>query len=164
MLEIYHRSQGGPDNWGSVKQVSGTDVGDFLGYSVDILADGRVAAGAPFVTSTGGYEDGAVLLFAKDEGGPGNWGEVGRLLTPTPDVGDSSEMGTTVKLSPDGNYVAATAINANTPSLIDAGRAHIFANPFSATTPTHVFSPAGVWTLWCSDCLQRPGHDRWRAQ
>ena len=69
---ILRRDEGGTDNWGQIKKItgSGIDDSDKFGVSVSISGD-HIAVGAQSANGKG-----AVFLFHKDEGGIENWGEV----------------------------------------------------------------------------------------
>ena len=75
---IFHRDQGGSDNWGEVKKLTetGAEALDNFGWSVAVSGDhvivGEEAGGAPDKT-------GEVSIFRRDLGGTDNWGEVKRL-------------------------------------------------------------------------------------
>jgi hypothetical protein len=81
---VYHKDEGGTDNWGQVKKLigpnsnNGRQAGDFFGTSVAIEND-IIAIGANLqdYDSRGNAEvkdAGAVYIFYKDEGGTNNWG------------------------------------------------------------------------------------------
>lgn len=80
---IFYRNLGGADNWGVVKTLPSTSpaAGDAYGTAVDLHA-GRAAVGAPGA----GSQRGAVYLYAVNQGGTDNWGQV-RAIT-TGQVGD----------------------------------------------------------------------------
>jgi len=76
---VFGRDIGGTDNWGQIKKLAASDAhdADMFGYSVAI--DGtNVVVGAGWAAA-GGTERGQGYVFAKDEGGADNWGEVQRL-------------------------------------------------------------------------------------
>ena len=78
-VHVLGRDQGGPGNWGEVKKLTASDAhdNDMFGYSVAI--DGvYILAGAGWARG-GGTERGQAYLFARDEGGTDNWGEVQSL-------------------------------------------------------------------------------------
>ncbi len=78
---IFERDQGGASNWGEVTKIIADDglFNDSFGVSVAIQADmlmvGAHRNDAPF------GEGGSVYLYARDEGGPDNWGQVRNLVT-----------------------------------------------------------------------------------
>jgi hypothetical protein len=76
---VFGRDIGGTDNWGQIKKLAASDArdADMFGYSVAI--DGtNIVVGAGWAAA-GGTERGQGYIFAKDEGGADNWGEVQRL-------------------------------------------------------------------------------------
>jgi hypothetical protein len=70
---IFARNQGGPNNWGQVKMLTGSE-GGISGKAVAVNGD-LVVAGADGLNSA----QGAAYLFARNQGGPDNWGEVKKL-------------------------------------------------------------------------------------
>jgi len=106
-LYIFHRNQGGVENWGLFKSLSNTlDVNDYY--------FGSVAAfdGDTLVVGSYGYDDfhGAILIFERDWGGPNNWGLVkatdGRTLSGDPAFYGS--LGKSVAISGDTIVAGAT--------------------------------------------------------
>ncbi|MFC1836305.1 FG-GAP repeat protein, partial [Thermodesulfobacteriota bacterium] len=75
---IFYRNEGGTDNWGEVKKITASDPAayDFFGCSVAISGDG-VIVGA-WYDHNGGYK-GSAYIFARNEGGTDNWGEVTKI-------------------------------------------------------------------------------------
>ena len=76
---VYQRD-GGSGRWNEVKKLVAFEGENFdfdwFGRSVAITGD-TVFVGAPFDHVLGGA--GAVYVFERDQGGPGNWGEVKKL-------------------------------------------------------------------------------------
>ncbi len=97
---LFHRNEGGSNNWGLVKKfVAGdADASDFFGYSVSISDDGtRVVVGAPGDDEGAMPDAGAAYLFDVDEGGAGNWGQVVKLMAGDPEI--LEEFGHSVSIS-----------------------------------------------------------------
>ncbi len=92
---IFERNQGGTDNWGLTKKITGSDgeSGDGFGYSVDIDAD-RVVVGA-YKEDSQGTDAGAAYLFERGQGGANNWGQLKKLISPAWDP-QGDEFGTSV--------------------------------------------------------------------
>jgi hypothetical protein len=69
--------------WGFVKKLQGSDTvaGDQFGYSVS-LAGSILWVGAPYATISGKAAQGAAYIFAKDQDGLGQWGQVKKLVAP----------------------------------------------------------------------------------
>lgn len=70
---IFYRNQGGTDNWGEVKKLTGKSSSEF-GASVSINGD-LVLVGAPR-DEDNGFNSGSAYIFYRNHGGPNNWGEV----------------------------------------------------------------------------------------
>lgn len=86
---VHERDAGGIDNWGQVGKlhaaIPGTD--DWFGYPVRLVGD-RAAVGA-----SNADPGGAAYLFERDAGGPGNWGEVKKLVASDAAFGDAFGVG-----------------------------------------------------------------------
>lgn len=74
---LFGRDQDGVGRWGLIKKLQGSDTlaGDQFGYSVSLDGD-MLWVGAPYSTISGNTAQGAAYIFAKDEGGLGQWGQV----------------------------------------------------------------------------------------
>lgn len=89
---IFERDLGGANNWGEVKKLSASDAGnnDRFGTTATIQGD-TIIVGAPFERGGPGdpyFVAGAAYVFERDQGGPGNWGEVKKLVASDPGEGD----------------------------------------------------------------------------
>ncbi|MBI4318624.1 MAG: FG-GAP repeat protein, partial [Chloroflexi bacterium] len=73
---VFARNQGGADNWGQAKKLTASDgaINDSFGVSVAIDRD-TIVVGA-FGKSIG---LGAAYVFARNQGGPDNWGQAKKL-------------------------------------------------------------------------------------
>ncbi|MFH2092991.1 MAG: choice-of-anchor Q domain-containing protein [Pseudomonadota bacterium] len=88
---IFEKNQGGSNNWGQVKKILSEDgvAYDDFGYSValsgDILCAGAIGEEDEnaFVSNSG-----AVYVYYRNKSGANNWGQVKKLMPPTPDTGD----------------------------------------------------------------------------
>ncbi len=102
---VFARDQGGPDNWGQVKKLTASDAqdNDLLGWSVAISGDTAVVAAV--YDDGAGSDRGAAYVFERDQGGPGNWGEVKKLTAS--DAQDNDQFGRSVALSGDTAIVGA---------------------------------------------------------
>lgn len=69
---LYARDQGGSENWGQIKKITGESAGDQLGYDVAISGS-TMAIGAPYDDDAGG-DTGTVYIHYENQGGAGNWG------------------------------------------------------------------------------------------
>jgi hypothetical protein len=119
---IFARDQGGADNWGQVQKLSAVDAeaGDEFGYNVSISA-GLAVVGAPY-EDDGGSSSGSAYIFAQDQGGADNWGQVQKLSADDAGIGD--EFGYTVSIS--GDLVVVGAPNDDDGGG-NSGSAYIFA-------------------------------------
>jgi hypothetical protein len=107
---VWARDAGG--SWQLAKKLLASDgaAGDFFGYAVEVDGDG-VLVGAPRKSTTAGT--GAVYVFARDQGGAGNWGEVARLDPAAGGVG--ATFGYAIDASGDRLLVGAPFDNQNLP-------------------------------------------------
>lgn len=119
---ILQRDQGGPGNWGEVTRVHapGAPEGAYFGWSVALEGD-LLAVGAIFAPGTG-TNSGAVYLFKRDLGGPGNWGFSAEVVGTN--TADSDWFGSSVALS--GHQLVVGARAGDCPGLTDTGIAYLF--------------------------------------
>ncbi len=105
---VFARDEGGSDNWGEVKELVASDAasGDQFGFSVAIDGD-TVVVGA-FGNSDAGHHSGSAYVFARNQGGSDNWGEVKKLTAGDAAFGD--QFGYSVAVSGDVVVVGATAV------------------------------------------------------
>jgi hypothetical protein len=76
---LYMRDNGGPDNWGVLKTVTGTDTLLSDRFGMTLAASGKcITVGAPEHAGASG----AGYVFCEDQGGSSNWGQAAKL-TPT---------------------------------------------------------------------------------
>jgi ribonuclease BN (tRNA processing enzyme) len=99
---VFVRNQGGADNWGQVKKLTASDgvANDYFGWSVALSGD-TIVVGA---YGDDGYR-GAVYVFARNQGGANNWGQVKKLVAADWAVWDC--FGMSVALSGDAMVVGA---------------------------------------------------------
>lgn len=126
---IFERDYGGPNNWGQVKKLAGSDVGEGYRFGLSVSISGNTivvgATGAPAVPGSPSPIGGAVYIFERDMGGPGNWGEAGRLVAS--DSQDADYFGGSVAIDADTIVVGAELVDLGSPSSqVDAGAAYIF--------------------------------------
>ncbi len=136
---VFYKDQGGRDNWGFVKKLSGQGtngrgISDMFGWSVSISGDIIVigALGQDYDTSGSNYEinTGAAYVFHKNQGGADNWGFVKKLTG----VGTNGrvftdQFGRSVSVS--GNIIVVGAAGqdfneSGADSVSDAGAAYVF--------------------------------------
>jgi uncharacterized repeat protein (TIGR01451 family) len=115
---IHYRAAGGPGNWGFVKKIVPADntSGDYFGRSVGLSGDTAIAGA--FGDDDGASSTGSAYIFARDEGGADQWGQVEKLHAS--DATASAYFGWAVDLSQDTAIVSARRENSYT------GSAYIF--------------------------------------
>ncbi len=134
---VFERNQGGADNWGQVQILRASDAQayDNFGYSVAISGD-TVVVGA--FQEDGGPGDplqgaGAAYIFARNQGGADNWGQVQILRASDAQAEDS--FGHSVAISGDTVVVGAVGEDGGPGGpLTYAGAAYVF-NPTLLSVP-----------------------------
>ncbi|MCI0535301.1 MAG: putative Ig domain-containing protein, partial [Verrucomicrobiales bacterium] len=118
---IFSRHQGGPDNWGLVKEISAPDgvAGDQFGFSAGVSGD-TIVVGAP-KDNDAGKSSGSAYIFQRDVGGPENWGFVKKLQPASTQSGD--DFGFAVTMS--GDTIAVGAHLHDTPNS-NGGAIYVF--------------------------------------
>ncbi len=125
---IFERDQGGPGNWGEVTvlyEEHPTDPfgANMFGESVAISGDTIAVGDAQAQELPGGSSIGAVFVFGRDQGGPGNWGLVKLVQQLDPEAGDDFGGSDTVRVLGDRLLVGARQDNDNGTA---SGSAYIF--------------------------------------
>ena len=118
---IFHKDQGGADNWGEVKKItaSDADASDQFGYAVSI--SGNYAIVSATYNQDNGYGTGSAYIFYKDQGGADNWGEVKKITASDATLDDN--FGFSVSIS--GSYaIVGARYNDDGGSM--SGSAYIF--------------------------------------
>lgn len=108
---------------------SGQNAGDQFGYSVD-LDDAIAVVGARFSDSAAGNQTGSVHVFARDEGGPDEWGERGVIEASDAAAGD--RFGTSVAIKVNRIVVGAPF---NDDRGEDAGKVYVYDTSLNAMKP-----------------------------
>jgi hypothetical protein len=118
---LFARNEGGADNWGQVKKLTASDAadGDYFGRAVAISGD-TLVVGAHGKDGTGS-DRGAAYVFARNQGGMDNWGQV-RKLTAS-DAADEDYFGYSVAINVDTAVVGAHSENG---AGSDRGAAYVF--------------------------------------
>ncbi len=100
---VFERDQGGADNWGLVATLSPTAEPDaeWFGYSAAISGD--VVAVGTHLNDAGG----SVHVYARDQGGSDNWGEVVKITHPDNIFSSKGGFGASLALSGDTLIVGA---------------------------------------------------------
>ena len=137
---VFQRDEGGTGNWGEVKKLTASDAqaGDWFGYGV--AASGDTAAVGAYNEDGGGDNNGAAYVFQRDEGGPGNWGEMKKLTASDAQVDD--QFGFSVAVSGGTAVVGARGEDVGGNA---AGAAYVFQEPPPTPTPTD--TPTPTYTL-----------------
>jgi len=125
---VFAKDQGGVNNWGQVKKITASDIAgaDIFGFSVSISGD-TVIVGARG-DDDAGSESGSAYIFAKDQGGVNNWGQVKKIIASDDEAGD--RFGTSVSIS--GNTAIVGALgddDACLPTIninCNSGSAYVF--------------------------------------
>ncbi|MEW6210211.1 MAG: HYR domain-containing protein [Acidobacteriota bacterium] len=133
---IFERNQGGANNWGEVRKILASDrqANDEFGESVSI--SGNTAIVGAKDEDTGGGSAGAAYLFARNQGGADNWGQV-RKIQASDREGDD-QFGFSVSISGDTAIVGAPFEDTGAE---DAGAAYLFTincPPMISTLPVSV--------------------------
>lgn len=121
---VFHRNEGGPDNWGLVARLTSPDVanGGLFGLSVsvkgDVIVVGETGSSPPDVLASGA---GRAFLFHRNEGGLDAWGLVRELENPSPEV--NGQFGAAVALGYDGAMVGEPMADL---ASTNRGQAHLF--------------------------------------
>ena len=107
-------------NLNEIKKLTASDAqaGDNFGLSVAVSGDTAVV-GAPREDAGGIHQAGAAYVFDRDQGGPGNWGEVKKLLAA--DATAFDQLGLSVAVSGDTAIVGEIFGGSDR-----AGAAHVF--------------------------------------
>lgn len=120
---VFHRNEGGPDQWGLVARLTSPDLafGGLFGVSVSVKGDnlvvGENGSSAPGLISGAGR----AFLFHRNEGGLNAWGLVRELENSSPEL--NGQFGTAVALGHDGAVVGEPFADYGS---TDRGRAHLF--------------------------------------
>ncbi len=125
---VFERNEGGADNWGETKKLvsSDTQKDDRFGISVavsgDTLVVGAFFEAGPFAPLS---NTGAAYVFDRNNGGPGNWGEVKKLTAS--DTQQYDRFGVDVALSGD-TAIIGSYLESGGPGnpLFQSGAAYIY--------------------------------------
>lgn len=117
---VFGRNSGGPDSWGLVTPLAPSVPSNYGKFGTSIAVDGDlIVVGAP---DTHSVNEGSVYVFARNQGGPGAWGEVARV---TASDGDPLDVfGTSVALS--GGTLVVGAPYDDTVNGMNTGSVYVF--------------------------------------
>jgi len=121
---VFARNQGGADQWGLVKKLLAGDgtAGDWFGDAVAI-SGGVIVVGADYTDIGGRADQGAAYVFARNQGGANQWGQIRKLT-----AGDGAAyhyFGGAVALS--GDTAVVGAWGADVSGTLGQGAAYVFA-------------------------------------
>ena len=139
---VLHRDQGGPDNWGVVKELTPSTGGSANGFGASAAISGEtIAVGAPLETVglPSQFDGGAVYIYKKDQGGTNNWGEVQRIVTGNGEDQAGNRFGTDVALGLSGLLVG---IPQSTTGATGAGIAQIWEETSNAWAHQYTLVPS----------------------
>ncbi|QDG52045.1 tandem-95 repeat protein [Persicimonas caeni] len=120
-VHLFGRAQGGPDNWGRIKQLD-VQYGDSAAVSGDVVAVGSSSSPTPNGNGSG---TGQVYLFAKDHGGPDQWRQFKTLFAK--DAVRLDAFGASVALRGDMLVVGAPGDDVHTDQIYEnSGSAYVF--------------------------------------
>ncbi len=93
---VFHRNEGGADNWGQVSKLTASDAQDLDFFGVSVAVSGDTAVVGALGEDAGGTNAGAVYVFQRSQGGADNWGEVTKLTASDARSGDAFGLGVAV--------------------------------------------------------------------
>ena len=119
---IFARNPNDLPGWIQVKELIASDgaQGDDFGWAVSL--SGSTALIGTMNDSTGAHNAGSAYIFQRNQGGPGQWGEVTELLSD--DIDDGDHFGTAVSIR--GGYAVIGAMS-NDDADTNSGSAYVFA-------------------------------------
>jgi len=103
---VFSKDNGGKNNWGEVQKIVPSisiPCNTLFGFEVAISGD-LVIVGA-YLDDSPGVDSGSAYIFAKDQGGIDNWGQVKKLTAP--DAADFDNFGVSVAIFGDTVVVGA---------------------------------------------------------
>ncbi len=120
---IFSKDHGGENTWGQVKILTASDAADDDSFGYSVAIDGDTAlVGSPEAGFEGCADAGKAYVFARNQGGANNWGEV-KILTPS-DSDTHNFFGYSVAI--DGDTALIGSPEADPGGREDAGQAYVF--------------------------------------
>jgi hypothetical protein len=121
---VFERDQGGPDAWGQIARLEPSDgAGGWKFGTAVAVSDTTIVVGAPGANNVFGLQDGAAYVYERDHGGPGNWGELVKLVPPP--ISASQAFGHAVAI--DGDTVVAGDFRERVAGAWNAGAVYVHA-------------------------------------
>ncbi len=140
---VFDRNKWGPDAWGEVKRISGTDVGVSTSFGSSVALSGnRLIVGA--VDDSG--QTGTAFVFERNQGGYNAWGLIEQFTAS--DAAAFDLFGDSVAIS---NHNAVVGTPQDDDGGPDSGSAYVF--QLSTDTTEEIFSDdfeSGNTTEWSS--------------
>ena len=139
---VFDRSAGGTNAWGQVARLeAGDPVGyAYFGYSVSLAGD-TAFVGAPYDDAPGTNDVGALYVFQRHHGGSNAWGQVAKIVAPSP--GNLDRFGASVGV--DGQFGVAGAPGFDVGSATNCGAMFVIAGSlFGAPAITGVARSNGA--------------------
>jgi hypothetical protein len=100
--------------WTFARKLTASDGADDDQFGYGLALDGATALVGAFGKDGAGLDEGAVYVFARDQGGAGAWGEVAKLVAPAPAAGSSFGYA----LAVDGDVLAIGAPRVSAPGSV----------------------------------------------
>ncbi len=124
--DVWHQPGAGPSLFTEVKKVAASGAVAGNNFGVSVAAHGDTVVVGEYHYSLGATHSGAAYVFRRDQGGPGNWGLVRRLLPSDPGAYD--HFGRDVAIHGDTIVIGAMeADDACTGNVdCDSGAAYLF--------------------------------------
>jgi len=113
---LFHRTQGGTDNWGQVKKLMAPTAENNDAFGMSVAVSGNIAVVGVPGDEDAGRDSGSAYVFARNRGGTDNWGQVAKLTAA--DGNSGHFFGVAVSVSDDVVVVGA--------SHAGAGAAYVF--------------------------------------
>ena len=117
---LYQKDQGGTDNWGYVKMLTGS--GYFGLNGMDLKGDQLIATQRNYDISSELRYVGRVYIYRRDQGGTNNWGQT--VLINTPEQEDRMYFGTSARIA--GDFAAIAAYNKDEWGRTDSGAVYMY--------------------------------------
>ena len=126
---VFERNLGGPDNWGESHIICPSDPSFEDRFGDGVAIDGDTAVVSSFLEDSQAFDGGAVYVFYRDLGGPGNWGEVTKITVSDGGDDDWFGRGRSLAIQDDILLVGATGHDA---AGADAGAVYVFQRDYPA--------------------------------
>ena len=118
---VYEKDQGGLNQWGEVKMLFASDYAQWDDFGLSVSIDDEIVVVGSFEDDDDGDSSGSAYIFAKNEGGVNNWGELKKLTAS--DASATDKFGSAVDVS--GDYIIIGA-EWDDPNETNSGSAYIF--------------------------------------